>query len=323
MCHFANTFDLIDNLTINIRACQTLPHLPYSAILKIVMHGGSYRKTINLTPLLSFVALLCFLTALPSIASAQTATTTQLTATSTAFEIITDPIPAKQLFTYSFVLKEGQATTTDAGIGIDIPLPKTATPTSLLIHTKELGHLELPPIAWASTTTSTVWQFDVKSEDGARWVPKKPIKIGLPVSGPYYAKKIVYFWDGNKSEWRALPSETNFEKNIVWASYPLPFGRFIVRDHPAIYEGKASWYRWKNGPYAAFRFLPKKTKLKVTNISKSPRHGKEITITVNDYGPEEWTGRLIDLDYYAYSRIGLPRGGLMWVRVELLKESKK
>ena len=64
--------------------------------------------------------------------------------------------------------------------------------------------------------------------------------------------------------------------------------------------------------------MPKKTTLKVTNISGSSRHGKTVVIRVNDYGPEEWTRRLIDLDYYAYRQIGLPRGGVMPVRVEIL-----
>ena len=92
-----------------------------------------------------------------------------------------------------------------------------------------------------------------------------------------------------------------------------------MRDRASVFEGIASWYRWENGNFAAFRHLSKKSKLKVTNISGSARDGKTVTVTVNDYGPEEWTGRLIDLDYYAYRQIGLPRGGVMPVRVEVIK----
>ena len=245
--------------------------------------------------------------------------------------------PTRQFLAETFKLMEGSATTTSFGVGVNIPLPQTATPTPLIVEIKELDFLELPEIAWASTTTSTVWQMDIKRKpplvsppyqggDGEvsleQWLPQKPIAVILPTTGPFYYKKIISFWDDRAHSWRDLPSTTDFDENTVSARYPLGFGRFIIRENSAVFEGRASWYKWKHGNYAAFRFLPKKTKLKVTNISISPRSGKSVMITVNDYGPEEWTGRLIDLEYHAYRHIGIPRGGLMWVRVEPVGKSQ-
>ncbi len=255
--------------------------------------------------------------------NAQIATSTALTATTTLEELVeeTPPVP-QELFHAHFELAqnslaEGARVTTTPGV--EIELPRT-TSTPLNLDLLQLLPEELPPLAWnATTTTTTVWQIDITSPAIKPWIPPAPIKITLPVAGPYYKKKIISFWDNRLSQWRDLASTTDFERNAVSALYPLPFGRFIVRESETVYEGVASWYKWKNCNCAAFRFMPKKSILKVTNISRSKRQGKSVTVRVNDYGPEEWTERLIDLDYAAYRAIGLPRGGIMPVRVEIVK----
>ncbi|MFA4873515.1 MAG: septal ring lytic transglycosylase RlpA family protein [Patescibacteria group bacterium] len=258
--------------------------------------------------------------------TAQIATSTALTATTTIEELaVTAPPIPQELFHAQFELAQNSLT---AGAhvtttpGVEIELPRT-TSTPLTLDLLQLFPEELPPVAWsATTTTTTVWQIDVTSPVIKPWIPSAPIKITLPVTGPYYKKKIISFWDNRLSQWRNLASTTDFERNAVSALYPLPYGRFIVRESETIYEGIASWYKWKNCNCAAFRFMPKKSILKVTNISPSARKGKSVTVRVNDYGPEEWTERLIDLDYVAYRAIGLPRGGIMPVRVELIDKSK-
>jgi len=256
-------------------------------------------------------------------ANAQIATSTALTATTTIEELAeTIPPVPQELFHARFELSQNsltagaQVTTTP---GVEIKLPRTAS-TPLTLNLLQLLPEELPLDAWnATTTTTTVWQIDVTSSVIKPWLPSAPIKITLPVTGPYYKKKIISFWDNRLSRWRDLASTTDFERNAVSALYPLPYGRFIVRESETVYEGIASWYKWKNCNCAAFRFTPKKYILKVTNISPSARKGKSVTVRVNDYGPEEWTARLIDLDYVAYRAIGLPRGGIMPVRVEIVK----
>ncbi|MEW6610987.1 MAG: septal ring lytic transglycosylase RlpA family protein [Patescibacteria group bacterium] len=256
-------------------------------------------------------------------ARAQTATSTALIATTT-HEVIAEAAPpfTPQLFTAQFELSQdslalgARVTTTP---GVELVLLKT-TSTPLTVEIRQLLPEELPLEAWnATTTTTTVWQIDVTSPVIKPWIPTSPLTITFPTSGPYYKKKIISFWDNLRVQWRDLPSTTDFDDHTVSAPYPLPFGRFIVRESETIYEGIASWYKWKGCNCAAFRFLPKKTILKVTNISGSARTGKSVKVRINDYGPEEWTERIIDLDYVAYKKIGLTRGGVMPVRVEVIQ----
>ncbi len=59
--------------------------------------------------------------------------------------------------------------------------------------------------------------------------------------------------------------------------------------------GRASWYALglpsPDSHTCASRTFPRGTYLEVTNL----RNGNKVVCLVNDYGPEEWTGRVIDL----------------------------
>lgn len=83
--------------------------------------------------------------------------------------------------------------------------------------------------------------------------------------------------------------------------------------------GKATWYAYKKCDCAASRDYPKGTKLKVTNLSAGKYFGKSVVVKVNDYGPMEYTGNLIDLDKTAFKKIGLLSSGVMPVSVEVVK----
>lgn len=85
-------------------------------------------------------------------------------------------------------------------------------------------------------------------------------------------------------------------------------------------EGIASWYDYKlNGiawskdhRTAASRHFPRKSYVKVTNVE----NGKSVVVFINDFGPEEWTGREIDLSSYAFSQLAPLSAGLINVKVE-------
>lgn len=84
--------------------------------------------------------------------------------------------------------------------------------------------------------------------------------------------------------------------------------------------GMASWYDYKIGGIewskihrtCASRDLPRDSYAKITNLA----NGKSVECFVNDYGPEEWTGRDIDLSRYAFSQISDLGIGLIYVRIE-------
>jgi rare lipoprotein A len=85
--------------------------------------------------------------------------------------------------------------------------------------------------------------------------------------------------------------------------------------------GVASWYdyRLKNGVLwsvdhrtAASRTLKRYSTHTVTNIE----NGKSVEVYINDYGPEAWTGREIDLSSYAFSQIAELSRGLVKVNID-------
>ena len=83
--------------------------------------------------------------------------------------------------------------------------------------------------------------------------------------------------------------------------------------------GLATWYAYKKCDCAASRDYPKGTKLKVTNLFPGSNYGKSVIVRVNDYGPMEYTGNLIDLDKVAFSKIANLGSGVVPVSVEVVK----
>ena len=85
----------------------------------------------------------------------------------------------------------------------------------------------------------------------------------------------------------------------------------------------ASWYdyklkgiKWsKNHRTAASRDLPRYSYARVTNLE----NGKSVEVFINDFGPELWTGRDIDLSSFAFSQIADLSRGLAYVEIEPLK----
>ena len=63
---------------------------------------------------------------------------------------------------------------------------------------------------------------------------------------------------------------------------------------------------------AASRDYPKGTYLQVWTDNKI------VVVRINDYGPEEWTGRKIDLSSYAFSKLASLSRGVIRVRIKPL-----
>lgn len=84
--------------------------------------------------------------------------------------------------------------------------------------------------------------------------------------------------------------------------------------------GVGSWYdytingiEWsKTHRTCASRDLPRYSYARITNLA----NGKSVECFVNDYGPEAWTGREIDLSRYAFSQIADLGTGLINVKIE-------
>ncbi len=79
----------------------------------------------------------------------------------------------------------------------------------------------------------------------------------------------------------------------------------------SVQEGLASWHP---GATASRRYS-RGTKLKVTNLA----NGKSVVTTVGGWGPEAWTGRVIDLNFDVFQAIANPWAGIIRVRIEEIR----
>ncbi len=150
--------------------------------------------------------------------------------------------------------------------------------------------------------------------------PAHPFTLIFPWPSDSYVKKGVYWWDGNAVAWKPLPSTSDFDLRLVSAPYQMPYGQFAVFEDPEVFEGWASWYRFRGGNFAALKEYAQGDRYQVTNITpNSPRFGKSIQVVINDYGPQAITGRAIDLDVVAFRAIANPRNGIGLVQVRRLR----
>lgn len=83
----------------------------------------------------------------------------------------------------------------------------------------------------------------------------------------------------------------------------------------ATFSGKASWYSFSrnHGMFAALRGYRGKS-VRVTGPKGT------IIVNINDYGPQKWTGKVIDLSAEAFkAAIGPLSKGVGYVNIEILK----
>jgi len=179
-------------------------------------------------------------------------------------------------------------------------------PTS--IELKEWLDLPLP---YDRQFASPIYQFDIPDATTIDLSIPLKLKISYNDSGSS-AAKTVNFYDKQSGTWKVLPSYHHVEDHYVEAITHLPFAPIAILEHNGSEDGIASWYAWKNCLCAASRDFAKGSKVRVTRL----KSGAEVVVTINDYGPEEWTGRLIDLDKVAFERLGNPRAGLIYVNVQ-------
>jgi D-alanyl-D-alanine endopeptidase (penicillin-binding protein 7) len=86
-----------------------------------------------------------------------------------------------------------------------------------------------------------------------------------------------------------------------------------------VLEGKATWYNYKPGLFAAAVDFPLGSKLKVINKA----NGKSVEVVVNDYGPNrvKYPERVIDLEKAAFALIADLGQGIINVKVSLADNS--
>src|SRR3989344_7287111 len=136
--------------------------------------------------------------------------------------------------------------------------------------------------------------------------------------------KKAYYLDFSSLSWLPLASYNDITAGRIYASLPQQRTIVAVFADTSSSDGLASWYdqsRYgtfghQNGLFAASRDYPKGTRLQVSRL----KTGRSIIVTVNDYGPELRTGRLIDLDKLAFESIASLAAGEVNVNVQLIND---
>ncbi len=201
-------------------------------------------------------------------------------------------------------LAPGQETVLDQSSELRVDLPAEKVDVQKIDNSIYPENLQL---------ISEIYKIDTQAKD-------YKIKFYYNIDSPY--SKNIYQFDEVSLSWQKLESYNNIEEKYLSFSFSgIASGvKIAIFQDPQAYDGIASFYNqaryrsfgYKNGNFAASRFYPKGTKLKVTRLLT----GKSIIITVNDYGPEERTGRLIDLDISAFKQLGSTKVGVIYVKVE-------
>jgi rare lipoprotein A len=164
---------------------------------------------------------------------------------------------------------------------------------------------------------SHLYEFDIVNE--AAYDGSKPliIEIRYPEDRDNY--KRIYYWDGVKSQWLLLPTQTLIHYGQIKAKIYLSYARLgVFEDNLILQEGPASWYRYRDCDCAASPDYPKGAKLKITNLENN----KTVVVTVNDYGPDRTVhpDRLLDLDLVAFKKIASKTAGLIKIKIEPVNE---
>ena len=169
------------------------------------------------------------------------------------------------------------------------------------------------PLADDFQYLSPLFYFQVLGEDVEI---VKPLVIDVHFSAGNDEHKEIYAWNNQQKEWQVSPSSVLYKEGVVrTATWQKELLVTILSDG-IMERGKASWYAYRGGLYAASPDYPKGAKLKVTNLA----NGKSVMVEVNDYGPDRsiHPDRVIDLDKVAFAKIASLRLGLVEVVVDPL-----
>ncbi|MFA5109091.1 MAG: RlpA-like double-psi beta-barrel domain-containing protein [Patescibacteria group bacterium] len=215
------------------------------------------------------------------------------------------------LFLFIFVVSAVQAAPADE-FKINYEPAAFTAPVSLNISS---GNDEATlPWEWQALTPVYSYSFAT----AGLYDPSRPLKIKINYGKKNNNLKQIFSYDQIAGVWRPILTVDNPLEEYVTATTDALNGRLVVLANPDILAvGTASWYKFKNGLFAASPDFVKGTVLRVHNLD----NGKFVDVTVNDFGPErgKYPERVVDLDYVAFKKIASAGAGLVSVKIEPLK----
>lgn len=183
-----------------------------------------------------------------------------------------------------------------------------------VLRTAAINDRSYLPLDWRAI--SSVYNYAFES-DGF-YDPSRPMTIKLSYDEASSDIKTIFAFDWASRRWLPLDTQDHPDGLYVTAQTKSTRDRLVLMSRPGVMSvGQASWYKYKNGLFAASPDYTKGSTLRVHSLAS----GKYVDVTVNDYGPDRaiHPERVIDLDYVAFSRLASPGAGLIDVRVEPLK----
>jgi len=182
------------------------------------------------------------------------------------------------------------------------------------LQSQTLTESENLPWEWEPLTSAYEYKFVT---DGI-YDPSRPLEVKINYSEKNNYLKQIFTYDSLAQVWQPLTTVDLPFEQAVKATINSTSGRLIVLANPDILTvGTASWYKFKNGLFAASPDFAKGTVLRVYNLDNN----KFVDVTINDYGPEraKHPDRVVDLDKVAFEKIANPGSGLAKVKIEPLK----
>lgn len=202
---------------------------------------------------------------------------------------------------------------------------------------KKFSDNELPNKQGEYSRVSDAYEFGIKpvlpegeaAANNPAFAKKFALKMKISESD-VYKKKIFFFWDRNKKEWRKLlGTKENLKTREVTAEIPFGFAQVAVFEHPTTIEGFGSWYNYQRvvnrKKYAdgiATHLYPQGTKLKITNLENG-KSAQVKVVSTWDQKTNEKRRRAADIVKYSFSKIASVSQGIIPVRIEVISEKVK
>lgn len=179
--------------------------------------------------------------------------------------------------------------------------------------TSSLDSLNLP---WEWRPTSNVYQYSFSQAE--IYDKTKPLEIKIAYDKLDNNLKQIFSFNETTGIWNPLVTKDEPGKKYVTATTTILSGKLVLLSSFDILSvGTASWYKYKNGMFAASPDYKKGSVLRVTNLSNN----KSIEVTINDWGPErvKHPDRVIDLDKVSFKKLAPTGAGLIKIKVEPIK----
>ncbi|MFA5024387.1 MAG: RlpA-like double-psi beta-barrel domain-containing protein [Patescibacteria group bacterium] len=181
------------------------------------------------------------------------------------------------------------------------------------LETAQITTITADNLPWEWEALSPAYQYSFAHSE--TYDPSRPIEIRISYDKKNNNLKQIFSFDQLAGTWQPLLTSDDPENKFVTAVTTATQGKLIVLANPDVLTvGTASWYKYKNGLFAASPDFKKGSILKVINLSNN----KSIDVTINDFGPEraKHPDRVIDLDYVAFKKLAPTGSGLIKIKIE-------